>query len=125
VALLNAKDPHHAACRDAFQRLREPLVTTWPVLTEAFYLLDFSARAQDALWEMLARRAFSIEPLDEVHDRMRELMRKYSDLPMDLADASVVAVAERRRLERVFTIDVTDFGIYRPKHRKRFKLLPD
>jgi hypothetical protein len=49
-----------------------------PVLTEAFYLLDFSLEAQEALWEMIAREAFVIEPLSGLHDRMRELMPRTS-----------------------------------------------
>ena len=66
------------------------------MLTEAMYLLAFSWKAQEALWEMLDRGVIILLPLgnDEV-SRMRELMRKYRDLPMDLAAAALVAVAER------------------------------
>ena len=46
--------------------------------------------------------------------RMRELMWKYRDLPMDLADAALVRVAERERVRRIFTVNRRDFGIYRP-----------
>ena len=56
--------------------------------------------------------------------RIRELMRKYRDLPMDLADAALVRVAERERLRRVFTIDRRDFQIYRPSRIGRFVVLP-
>jgi len=55
---------------------------------------------------------------------MRELMRKYQDLPMDLADAALVRVAEREKLRRVFTLDQRDFQIYRPSRLGRFSLLP-
>jgi len=57
--------------------------------------------------------------------RMRELMRKYRDLPMDLADAALVRVAERERVSRVFTIDRRDFELYRPRGVRRFTILPD
>jgi len=56
---------------------------------------------------------------------MRELMRKYRDLPMDLADAALVRVAEREKISRVFTIDRRDFELYRPRGIRRFTLLPE
>ena len=103
----------------------EPLGTVWPILTEAMYLLSFSWDAQNALWEMIQAGAIEILPLgtDDVA-RMRELMRKYHDLPMDLADAALVRVAERERLRRIFTLDRRDFQIYRPSRMGRFAVLP-
>jgi predicted nucleic acid-binding protein len=55
---------------------------------------------------------------------MRELMRKYRDLPMDVADAALVAVAEREGITRVFTLDRRDFEVYRPAKIGRFSLVP-
>jgi predicted nucleic acid-binding protein len=125
VALIHADDRRHASCRDALERIREPLVTVWPVITEAMYLLDFSAEAQDALWRLLERDAVKILSLDAGDvPRMRELMRKYRDLPMDLADAALVRAAERERISRVFTIDRRDFEVYRPRGIRRFTILP-
>ena len=82
----------------------EPLGTVWPAIAEAMHLLSFSWRAQDALWEMIQSGAVQILLLgiDDI-PRMRELMHKYRDLPMDLADAGLVRVAERERLRRIFT----------------------
>ena len=125
MALIHADDRHHASCRDALEPIREPLVTVWPVITEAMYLLDFSAEAQDALWQLLERDAVKILSLDAGDvPRMRELMRKYRDLPMDLADAALVRAAERQRISRVFTIDRRDFEVYRPRGIRRFTILP-
>jgi uncharacterized protein len=125
VALIHADDRHHASCREALEQIREPLATVWPVITEAMYLLDFSSRAQDALWRLLERVAVKILPLDAGDvPRMRELMRKYHDLPMDLADAALVRAAERERISRVFTIDRRDFEVYRPRGIRRFTILP-
>jgi len=56
--------------------------------------------------------------------RIKELMRKYRDLPMDLADAALVRVAEHERLRRIFTLDRRDFQIYRPSRIGRFTILP-
>ena len=82
-------------------------------------------QAQDALWEMIQSGAVQIVSLgtDDV-PRMRELMRKYRDLPMDLADAGLVRVAERERLRRIFTLDRRDFQVYRPSRIGRFTILP-
>ena len=125
MALIHADDRHHAACRDALERIREPLATVWPVITEATYLLDFSAQAQEALWRLLERDAVRILRLDAGDvPRLRELMRKYRDLPMDLADAALVRAAERERISRVFTIDRRDFEVYRPRGIRRFTILP-
>jgi hypothetical protein len=125
VALIHADDRHHASCRDALEQIREPLATVWPVITEAMYLLDFSSDAQDALWRLLERDAVKILPLDAGDvPRMRELMRKFRDLPMDLADAALVRAAERERISRVFTIDRRDFEVYRPRGIRRFTILP-
>ena len=55
---------------------------------------------------------------------MRALMRKYRDLPMDLADASLVAVAEREGISKVFTLDRRDFGVYRLAKGGRFSVIP-
>jgi predicted nucleic acid-binding protein len=56
--------------------------------------------------------------------RMRELMRKYRDLPMDLADAALVRVAEREKIRRIFTLDHRDFKLYRPSRIGPFSLIP-
>jgi len=55
---------------------------------------------------------------------MRHLMRKYRDLPMDLAGAALVALAERERIHRIFTIDRRDFSVYKPAGMRRFEIIP-
>ncbi|HXO42208.1 MAG TPA: PIN domain-containing protein [Thermoanaerobaculia bacterium] len=126
VALLHADDHHHQACKETLRSLAEPLGSVWPVVTEAMYLLGFSWRAQDALWEFLERGGVTLLSL-EAGDlaRMRELMKKYQDLPMDLADAALVRVAERERIHQVFTLDRRDFSLYRPEGLERFQILPE
>ena len=126
VALFDRDDNHHRRCVEALKGIRRPLVTVWPVLTEATYLLSFSFQAQESLWEWLERGGLRIAPLAlEDVPRMRALMRKYQDHPMDLADAALVRVAERERLRTIFTLDHADFRTYRAAHGKPFVLLPD
>lgn len=126
VALLHANDRNHERCKEAFRELAQPLGTVWPAFTEAMYLLSFSWTAQDALWEFVRRGSLELLALaDADAERMHELMRKYRDLPMDLADAALVAVAERERLRTVFTLDRKDFSVYRPAKIKQFVIVPE
>jgi predicted nucleic acid-binding protein len=125
VALLDRADSDHTACVAALQKLRDPLITLWPAFTEAMYLLRGSWLGQKALWSRLETDALGLAPLDESDaPRMRELMDKYRDTPMDLADAALVRVAERDSLVQIFTFDRTHFEIYRPGRRRRFSIVP-
>ncbi len=116
VALLDADDNQHGACSAALKHLPpEPLLTTWPCFTEAMYLLGAVGgyRYQATLWNLRTAHRLALHDLTAAEaDRMAVLMEKYRDAPMDLADASLVVVAETRKLRRVFTID-SDFHIYR------------
>jgi predicted nucleic acid-binding protein len=126
IALIHKDDAHHAACVAVLQSMTEPLGTVWPALTEAMYLLNFSWKAQEALWEMIERGVVVLLPIEQRDiARIRELMKKYKDLPMDLADAALVAVAEREKIRRIFTLDRRDFEVYRPAKLGRFILLPN
>jgi predicted nucleic acid-binding protein len=102
------------------------MVTTWPALTEAMYLVGGAGgwKAQEALWRLLERGDLQLVPLDDpLQKRTRALMGKYRDTPMDLADASLVAVAEALDVARMFTLD-RDFRIYRWKGRRKFEVVP-
>ncbi len=125
VAILDQSDTHHQICKKAFKSFEDPLATVWPAVTKAMYLLVFSWKTQEALWEMLSCGAVAILP-PEVSDlpRMRELMEKFKDLPMDLADASLVRVAERERIQSIFTLDRRDFKLYRPTGIGYFTIIP-
>lgn len=124
VAILDRGDRDHESCVAALKTLRDLLVTVWPALTEAMYLLGGSWQAQKALWSRLETDALTLAPLDEADaPRMRERMEQYRDLPMDLADAALVRVAERDALTGIFTLDRKRFSIYRPGRRRRFALV--
>jgi hypothetical protein len=89
------------------------------------YLLRFFWDAQAALCEMLETEAVRLLPLDRTDiPRIKELMRKYRDHPMDLADAALVRVAEREKLRRIFTTDRRDFEVYRLSRVGRFSIMP-
>ena len=102
------------------------MVTTWPVLTEAMYLLGDAAgwSAQRALWQMIEGNALEVLELQAVDvSRVRALMEKYRDTPLGIADATLVAMAETRALKRVFTLD-SDFRVYRNRGRGPFEIIP-
>ena len=105
--------------------IKVPILTVWPALTEASYLLRKAPSAQAALLRFIESGAVQLTSID-LNDvpRMRELLWKYRDLPMDLADAALVRVAERETIRTIFTIDRRDFRIYRPLKIQRFDLIP-
>jgi uncharacterized protein len=126
VAFFDASDNYHHLCIDILKSIDKPLGTTWPVLTESFYLLGFSFQAQDNLWEFIIRGGVEVLSLNaQSANRCRELMKKYRDLPMDLADGTLVAIAEQKGIEKIFTLDHKDFSVYRLSNRRKFKILPD
>ena len=125
VAFFDASDQYHQVCLDILRNLEGPLVTVWPVVTEVFFLLNFSWRAQDHFWKFMIRGGTEIIHIGpEALERCRKLMKQYRDLPMDLADAALVVLAETKNIKKVFTLDHRDFSVYRPLHTKRFELIP-
>jgi predicted nucleic acid-binding protein len=127
IAILDRGERHHHACVDCLAQLTGPMLTTWPAFTEAMYLLGEASGwpAQDALWSLVEHGDVEIAELDPAQRKpMRILMAKYQDRPMDLADASLVAVAEKRGLRDIFTLDHADFQIYRVNRRHTFRLWP-
>jgi uncharacterized protein len=125
VALFDRADRHHAACAGVWRSFRDPVDTILPVLTEAFHLLDFSAPARGALFDLAAQGALRIQPMGaEDLPRVQELLVKYADLPMDFADACLVHIAEREDIRTVFTLDRRGFGVFAPRHTRRLHILP-
>ena len=124
-ALTDRRDAWHARALAAAERLgREPMVTTWPVLTEACHLLT-ARLGPDFASELMADVADGgidvwTPPASDLA-RIPALMRKYAALPMDLADASLVLLAEHLGHGRILSTDERDFGAYRWKTRKPFK----
>ena len=128
LALANSRDRDHATATGALNDLAEPLITTWPVLTETCHLMvaRLGPRAAETFMASAAKGAFEIFALTDEHlPRILELMRKYRDLPMDLADGSLVILAEHIGSGRIFSTDRRDFGAYRWKSRRPFHNLLD
>jgi predicted nucleic acid-binding protein len=125
IALVDADDHYHLACAASFAGVREALGTVWPAVTEAVFQVGDIRGGPAAIWKLIERGAVRLLPLGEEDvPRIRELMEKYADLPMDLADAALVRVAERDGLRTVFTVDRRDFTVYRLKGGRRLAILP-
>lgn len=125
IALLNRSDNHHNRAVSAIDRIVSPLITTWPSIAEAMFLLGDAAgwKGQNALWEMIEAGEVVIAVVPEtVYPRIRTLMAKYRDLPMDLADATLVAYAEINHSRRIFSLD-HHFHIYRLNDRHHFDVI--
>jgi uncharacterized protein len=120
VALFDPRDAQHGRCVNALKQIREPIITTTPVLTEAFHMLGAASIGSDRLREFVESGGLSVWFLDRpALTRAFELMELYADHPMDLADASIVAAAEALGSKRVFTIDRDDFETYRVRRGHR------
>ncbi len=120
VALFDPQDRDHRNCRSILKKIRTPLVTTVPVLTEAFHLLSPASQGSDRLRDFVLNRGMSVWFFEHASvERAFELMEQYADQPMDLADASLVVAGESMGTRRVFTIDRRDFETYRLKRGHR------
>ena len=126
VALLMASDAHHQRCVEALASLRPPLLTCWPVITEAAWLLRKQHRPVDRMNEALAAGLFRILPLEgEDLAAVAEIMRRYEDLDLQLADASLIHLADREGVRTIFATDRRDFSIVRLKRNRSLTVIPD
>jgi hypothetical protein len=122
VALIDRGDADHERCVDVSRHILGELVTVWPVITEAAYLLADVSRAQDALLAKIETQDLIIADLTAADaPSIRTLMQKYRNQPMDLADAAMVCVAAREGITEVFTLD-RHFRTYRAARGRPFAI---
>jgi len=129
IALFDNSDKYHQKVKHRLQEyrcnLQGKLITTWPVVTEATYLLKehVHLQAQLDLLKWIALDGLEIFDLTREHlYRIIELQEKYRDLPMDFADATLVITAESLDINKIFSVD-KDFSIYRITGKKHFENL--
>jgi predicted nucleic acid-binding protein len=126
VALLAAGDGHHRVCVEAFATLSPPLLTCWPVLTEAAWILRKQFRPLDRIAEAHAAGMFEILPLEaDCLSDIAAVMRRYESAGLQLADAALAYLAERERIRSIFTLDRRDFSIICLKRNRTLRLIPD
>ena len=124
IALINRRDQFHQSCLKAAEGLHFPLFTVWPVIVEAYYIIESRGGPAERVLHWLSARHIRLLDLRQTEiQRMRQLIKKYADLPMDLGDAALVAGCERAKIHRIFTVDRRDFLIYRPSHTSQFEVI--
>jgi predicted nucleic acid-binding protein len=126
LALANPRDRFHRRAVEFGKSLQDDLITTWPVMTETCHLLltRLHPSAQLRFIDKAHQGWFQVFPLTQQHmGRVHALMSRYLDLPMDLADASLVILAEELGHGNILSTDQRDFQTYRWKHHHPFRNL--
>lgn len=125
VAMFSELDSHHGICIEELKQLDVPLLTCWPVLTEAAWLLRTH---QDAIRRLLS--AFGGKPFEilQLHETdlagTSAILTKCKNLKIQLADAALLHLANRESISTVFTLDRRDFGTFRLLRGKSLRLIP-
>lgn len=123
VALLDRNERHHAECVEAVNDLHAPLVTCEAVIAESCHLLRRVEGAAEAVLENVQRGVFGIPiRLADMAGDVRRLIAKYRRVPMDLADACLVALAGEIEAGEILTLD-RDFSGYRWRRNRPFRSL--
>lgn len=128
VGILLSDDPSHKRCLEAVRSLpaKTKVFTAESCLTETSFLVPAGHDYRKQLLELLIALSVTIVQIDlRVLARILELQDKYHDLPMDFADAALVALCEDLNITCVLTLDRRDFSIYRPRHCDRFTIVPE
>ncbi len=129
VAILSSGDQHHAACVKALHQLPGPLLSCWPVITEAVWLL----RSHPPAVQQLLRSCFSEKPGGFLEllplagaeaGAIANMMEDYHAIRPQLADAALVYLAHREGIDTIFTLDRRDFAVYRSAGKRAFRILP-
>jgi hypothetical protein len=125
VAILVESDEHHDACVEQLRHIRAPLLTCWPVITEAAWLLRAYPQAIRKLLSSFNKRPFELMALGETDlPGIAAVLAKYPGLGIQLADASLLHLANREGIETIFTLDRRDFGVLRLAHGKKLRVIP-
>jgi uncharacterized protein len=125
VAILSASDQYHDVCTQQLRKITGPLTTCWPVVTEAAWLLRAHPRALGILLSSFNRHVFQLAALDETDlPAISAILARCADFQIQLADASLVHLANRERIQTVFTLDRRHFDVLRLARGKRFRVIP-
>ena len=124
VALFNKRDANHEQCLRQFKRMHPPLITCEPVVTEAMHLLRDVTEGQEKLLMLFDRKVLDVRfDLREEHAAILALMKKYRNVPMDLADACITRMTEIHTNCRLWSLD-GDFSVYRRLGRRIIPQIP-
>jgi predicted nucleic acid-binding protein len=126
VAILNRRDSQHAVCHKQSLDLARPFLTTWPVVAEAAWLLRHTDGGVSQLLGLISDGLLHCYPLGvDAAGWMDGFLKKYADQSPQLADASLMYVAEHENVASIFTLDRRDFLIFRLSNNRPLKLRPE
>lgn len=113
IALFDRSDKYHKLVLDFIKSYQGKLITSWAVITEVSHILDFNLQVQIDFLKWCEMGGIEVYPIsqDEISN-IRVMMEKYSDIPMDLADATLMYIANKESIKNIASID-SDFDIYR------------
>ena len=113
IALFDKSDKYHFVVLNFLKDFKGELVTTWSVITEVSHMLDFNLQVQIDFLKWIEIGGITIHNISQEEiSQIRVMMEKYIDIPMDLADASLMYIANREKIHSIISID-SDFDIYR------------
>lgn len=125
VAILSSSDDCHQVCVKTLHQIEPPMLTTWLVLTEAHYLLRRDQKALKGLFRAFNGGLFTLEALSaDALPWLEQFLTQYEDINPQIADASLMYLAEKKNIDTIFTLDYRDFSIYRFRNKKAPKILP-
>lgn len=121
IALFDKSDSYHAQSIEFLKNYKGSLLTTWPVVTEASHMLSFSVRTQISFLQWINRGGLHLAEIEfSSISRLIELCNKFKEVPMDLADATLIVASEEHNIKEIATID-SDFYIYRDVRKRYLK----
>jgi uncharacterized protein len=126
VATVRKREKAHKSCAAVLKELRPPLLTCWPVLTEAAWLLRDEPRGMKVLGELIRSGSVCLVELDEAAFHwIVEFLERYSSAGAQMADAALMYIAEREGIDTVFTLDRRDFSVYRTTDGRALHIVPE
>jgi uncharacterized protein len=126
VAILSSTDQYHEVCVQTVQGLRGPLLTCWPVITEAAWLLQSSPGAFERLLRSISDGAVEILPFaGKEAAGVAQILKQYGSLRPQFADAVLVYLAARESIRTIFTLNRRDFSVYRAGRKTAFRIVPE
>lgn len=125
VAIVSRQDTHHQRCVDELVTLPSPLLTCWPVVAEALWLVRHNQGAIAGIFRGFAENLWALAPIGpESLPWLEAYLKRYHKIGAQLADVCLVYLAEKQGIDTVFTLDQRDFSVYRYGRNRRPKIIP-
>ena len=125
VAIASTRDQHHQICVEQLRQTQPPLLTCWPVITEAAWLLRNHGSAVEHLLQSFDMGLLRLLMLDDMAPNwLAKFLRRYRKMGAQIADGALVYLAEREGIDTVFTLDRRDFSVYRLGNGQSLRIVP-